>query len=386
VTQEKQRAPLRSTREDLFELVESATDFAIFTIDPNGIVTTWNTGAERLFGFAAEEIVGSAADVIFTLEDRQAGAPQKERRVAREKGRAQDERWHQRKDGTQFWASGLMMPLKGEEGFFKITRDRTEQHEAYQRLRENEERFRILATSIPQLVFRTRPGGERTWGSPQWTDFTGLGLDESVGFGWLDAVHPEDRGETQAAWRDAREKKEYYVEHRLRRQKDGEYRWQQTRAKPINPQLADTSDWVGTTTDIHDIRGLRDRQQVLVAELQHRTRNLLAVVQAIANQTIRSSGSLEDFRNEFADRLRALSRVQALLAHIEDEGIDLRKIVESELVAHGSDSLERGKVRVSGSSLILRASAAQALSLALHELATNALNMELWLNPTDAYG
>jgi two-component sensor histidine kinase len=74
-----------------------------------------------------------------------------------------------------------------------------------------------------------------------------------------------------------------------RRHSDGAYLWHQTRAKPLDGSLAlSTSDWVGTMTDIDDLRGLQGRQQVLMAELQHRTRNLLSVVQAIANQTLRS--------------------------------------------------------------------------------------------------
>ena len=141
------------SKTELFELIiDSSTDFAVFTMDPHGILTSWNIGAERLFGYAEGEIVGGSADLIFTPEDREAGAPEKERVQARAKGRALDERWHQRKDGSRFWASGLLMPLKDVGcGFVKITRDRSEQHRGEERLRENEERFRLLATSIPQL-------------------------------------------------------------------------------------------------------------------------------------------------------------------------------------------------------------------------------------------
>jgi PAS domain-containing protein len=127
----------------------------------------------------------------FRAGDRAAGIPEWERRQAQQAGQALDERWHQRKDGSRFWASGLLMPLKRQEaGFVKITRDRTEHHLANQRTRENEQRFRLLATGIHQLVFRTHPTGARTWGSPEWIEFTGLSLEESLGFGWLDAIHP----------------------------------------------------------------------------------------------------------------------------------------------------------------------------------------------------
>jgi PAS domain S-box-containing protein len=363
--------PSSLSKAELFELiVESAHDFAIFTTDLSGLTTSWNIGAERLFGFPETEIVGSSADVVFTPEDQREGVPNQERLKAATNGRALDERWHQRKDGSRFWASGLMMPLNTADGFVKITRDRNEQHLAEQRLRENEERFRVLATSIPQLVFRTRPTGERTWPSPQWIDFTGLGFEASLGFGWLDAVHPDDREPTLAAWGTALESGGYYSEQRVWRAEQGEYRWHQTRARPV-AEVED--DWVGTMTDIHDLRGLQDRQGVLLAELQHRTRNLLAVVQAIAGQTARRSASIEAFADEFEGRLRALGRVQSLLAQTDHRDVDLHTLVRAELAAHANGALDTDRVTVDGPPAALPATSAQALGLALHELATNAL-------------
>jgi len=355
-------------KEELFELiVDSATDFAIFTTDKTRIVTSWNIGAERLFRYAEADIVGSPADQVFVPEDREAGVPEKEMLQAVASGRALDERWHQRRDGSRFWASGLLMPLKGAQGgFVKITRDRTEQHQAEQRLRENEERFRLLATSIPQLVFLTRPDGDRTWGSPQWIAFTGLSLEDSLGFGWLDAIHPDDRDATRSAWVDAIEGGEYYIEHRVRLASNGEYRWHQTRAKPLESN-ARTSDWVGTMTDIHDLRGLQDRQQALMGELQHRTRNLLAVVQSVARRSIRSTPSPAGFLTEFESRLGALGRVQSLLARTDDQAVELNELVTAELTAHG------GQGDVAGPTVVLPPMAAQTLGLAMHELATNAV-------------
>lgn len=265
-----------------------------------------------------------------------AGTPEDERGQARTNGRVMDERWLQRMDGSPFWPSGL------------------------------------LATSIPHLVYRTLTDGTRTWASLQWIDFTGLSSEESLGLGWLAAIHPEDRGPTQNAWSDALKKGEYYVEHRVRRGSDGEYRWHQTRAKPFASAAA-ASDWVGTMTDIHELRGLQERQQVLMAELQHRTRNLLAVVQSIARRTVRSSSSVEEFGIEFDSRLRALGRVQTLIARVDDQAIDLHTLVTAELTAHGEGGMESGKIKIVGPPVVLPAIGAQALGLALHELATNAV-------------
>jgi PAS domain S-box-containing protein len=353
-------------------IVDSATDFAIFTVDPNGIVTSWNSGAQRLLGYTEAEIIGHSADVTFPPDDGGSRAAEEERLTASAQGRAEDERWQQRKDGSRIWASGLLVALADRtRGFVKILRDRTPQHALEQRLRESEELFRLLATNIPQLVFRTKGSGERTWGSPQWCIYTGLSFHDSLQFGWLDAVHPDDRLHTEQAWSEAADNGEYYVEHRIRRAADGEYRWHQTRAVPVNGVAAESNDWVGTSTDIHELRSAQDEQRVLLAELQHRTRNLLAVVQGIARQTLRSSKSLEQFGPAFESRLRALSRVQGLLARSDQQAITLRELVETELFAHGSFH-DHGKVTIEGHDGVLATSSAQPLALALHELATNA--------------
>src|SRR4051794_11586584 len=124
-------------------VIESSTDFAIIAVDPAGKVTSWNIGAERLLGWAAQEILGRDGDVTFTPEDRAAGAPEAERRDALARGRAEDERWHLRKDGSRFWGSGLLTPLADREaGFVKIMRDRTAQRRAEEAVHASEDRFR----------------------------------------------------------------------------------------------------------------------------------------------------------------------------------------------------------------------------------------------------
>lgn len=354
---------------EILQLIfSSVKDFAVFAVDSDGGVISWNIGADRLFGFTEAEMIGQHSEIIFTPEDRAAGAPEHERSTATATGRSEDERWHVKKDGSRFWGSGVLMTMSSGSGFVKVVRDRTVQHEGERALRDSEARFRLLATNIPQLVFRSLSTGERTWGSPQWEIYAGLSDLDSRGVGWLEAVHPEDRAGTLENWRHAQTTKEYYIEHRIRRQVDGQYRWHQTRARPIGD--VNSAEWVGTSADIHELRGLQDRQQVLLAELQHRTRNLLALVQAIARQTVKSSDSFPAFLQEFDGRLAALSRVQGLLAHNNHGYLDLRSLLEAELLAHEPDS---DRLIIDGVDVTLGPNEAQALALALHELATNAV-------------
>jgi PAS domain S-box-containing protein len=132
------RAALREREERLRLILDSATDYAIFTTDLDRRVASWNAGAQRVLGWAEDEIVGRPVDVIFTPEDRAAGRPEREAATALAEGRAENERWHLRKDGTRFWASGLAMPLRDPAagagapplGLLTVMRDRTERRRA----------------------------------------------------------------------------------------------------------------------------------------------------------------------------------------------------------------------------------------------------------------
>ncbi len=117
----------RASEAHMRMVAESAKDYAIITMDDAGRVTSWNRGAETLFGYTAEEIFGQGLDRLFVPEDIAAGVPEDELRRAREDGRAEDERWHLRKDGSRFFCSGVTTPLRNGEfyGYAKIARDET---------------------------------------------------------------------------------------------------------------------------------------------------------------------------------------------------------------------------------------------------------------------
>lgn len=131
---------IRKSEQRLQLILHSITDYAVITTDPDGVINGWNTGAENTFGWTAKQAVGKPCAMIFTPEDREAGIPEKEMKVAIEKGIAEDRRWHVRKDGTRFFASGTVSPIRnGEfEGFVKITSDQTARMEAEKALHEKE--------------------------------------------------------------------------------------------------------------------------------------------------------------------------------------------------------------------------------------------------------
>lgn len=132
-------------------LVDSVREYAIITLEDDGLISTWNVGAERLFGYTENEAVGRPGAIIFTEGDRRKGAPAEEMSTAAKTGQAADERWHVRKDGTRFWGTGVMTALylpDGElRGFAKVMRDNTER-------KRSEETLRELADTLEERVER----------------------------------------------------------------------------------------------------------------------------------------------------------------------------------------------------------------------------------------
>src|SRR4051812_22025046 len=150
MTTATERRTVNRRTEDIYrKAIEDIRDYAIFMTDVNGIVTNWNIGAQQILGFTEAEIVGKDTSKLFTIEDRAKGIPQKELASAATLGRAEDERWHVRKDGSRFWASGVVTPVRDEAGNLmgsaKVMRDMTERNKL------TEERDRFFALSIDML-------------------------------------------------------------------------------------------------------------------------------------------------------------------------------------------------------------------------------------------
>jgi PAS domain S-box-containing protein len=159
-------------------LIQAVTDYAIYMLDANGVVTSWNTGAERLKGYTEAQILGQHFSRFFTPEDRAAGKPQKALETARSVGRYEEEGWRMRRDGTRFWALAVLDTIYEADGsvvgFAKITRDLTDRRAVMEALRESEQRFRLLVEGVVDyslfmidrqgIVQNWNPGAERTKG------------------------------------------------------------------------------------------------------------------------------------------------------------------------------------------------------------------------------
>ena len=208
-------------------IFESAVDFAIIATGQDGAVTDWNSGAERIFGWSAADIHGQSAHRLFTDEDRANGVPEREMGTALAAGRANDERWMQRRSGAHFWAAGEMMPLRDEAGthigFLKILRDRTDEHRAVEALQQSEAWLRRAQAAGGVGLFSLRLDDSLLVGTPEFCRMYGVPHSDIVDAEEIYAlVHPDDEAVVAKAGA-AGERLD--VEYRIRRADTGEERW-----------------------------------------------------------------------------------------------------------------------------------------------------------------
>jgi PAS domain S-box-containing protein len=192
---------------------------------------------------------------------------------------------------------------------------------------------------------------------------------------WVARIHQDDRHDAESALRAAMElEKDYVHEFRFIHADTSEH-WAEARGRFFSHTEAQPARMVGVMIEITERRRLEERQKVLIGELQHRTRNLLAIVQTLMDRTLRSTRDLPHFRVELTGRLQALSRVQSLLTNKGDsDPVHLEQILRNELAAHGVEPSDAQRVVMRGpSDVALPAGKVQIVMLAVHELATNAL-------------
>ena len=378
-------AALAQGEERFRAILETARDYAIFATDAEGRIETWPPGAAGVFGWTAEEAVGRMMDITFTPEDRERGVPAAERLAARAAGQAPDVRWHMRKDGSRVFIEGVTRPLPGLDGeptgFLKIGQDVTERHRTEDALRESEARFRQFGeASADVLWIRDAASLVLEYLNPAFEAVYGLSREDAQRgnhmMRWLELIHPGDRDAALDHIRRARAGETATQGFRVTRRSDGAPRWVRDTVFPLLDARGRVERIGGIGRDVTEEVETADRLQILVAELQHRTRNLIGVVRAVADRTLASAGSLDAFQKRYRARLNALARVNGLLSRLEEgDRVAFGELLRTELAAHGAlDPEGRGaRVTLRGPEGVrLRSATVQTLALALHELAANA--------------
>lgn len=345
---------------------------AIISKDINGQILSWNKAAERLFGWSAKEIIG---DTIRRLvpEDRQHEEDDVLARVRAGELVPRFETLRQRKDGNLIPVALTISPIRDAAGAIvgasKFAHDISDDLKVRSQLEESEARFHSLAENIPQLAWMASKEGWIFWYNQRWFDYTGTTLADMEGWGWTKVHHPDhvDRviQRIQESWDSGTPWEDMFP----LRGADGGYRWFLSRALPIHDERGEIRCWFGTNTDVTQQRDHERQIEILMGELNHRSKNMLAVIQGIARRTLAPAG--RPFLDAFEQRLSAIGANLDLLTRRGWIGAPVGEIIHSQL-SHFQELVDDRIQLVGASDIILNRQAAEVVGLAVHELATNA--------------
>ncbi len=256
----------------LLSAIVDSSDDAIISKDLDGVITSWNQSAERLFGYRAEEAIGRTVANLLIPEDRQDEEPNILSQL--KKGERVDhfETMRRRKDGSLIDISLTISPVKNAQGIIigasKIARDITESKRIQSALLESEARFRQLADTMPQIVWTAGPGGNIDYWNERWYEFTGFSRAPSANVSWETILHPDDLEKTRKTWSAAvNSGKPYNLECRFLERQENRWRWFVARAVPVRDATGQIVKWFGTCTDI-------DAQKCVEDELRRANENL----------------------------------------------------------------------------------------------------------------
>jgi len=321
-------------------LVNAIVDYAIFMLDIDGVVRTWNKGAERLKGYAADEIIGKSFSNFYTPEDREKGLPDRALATASETGRFASEGWRVRKDGRRFWALVVLDAIRDEEGrlvgFAKVTRDITERQQAHADLLESERRYRRLVEAVVDYaIFQLDPSGQVATWNPGAERIKGYRPEEIIGRHFSTFYTPEDieKGVPTTALAEASEKGRFEAEGwRLR--KDGTRFWASVVIDRITDESGAIIGFAKVTRDLTERKQTQDElqrvQEQLIASqkleavgqlsggIAHDFNNLLMIVLGNLENAERNSRNLggPNLHRALANAKRGAQRAAALTSRL----------------------------------------------------------------------
>ncbi len=330
---------LRVSEERFRMLVEGVRDYAIFLLDPEGYVMTWNLGAQRIKGYSPDEIIGHHLSEFYPAEARERNWPQRELEEALRLGRFEDEGWRLRKDGTRFWANVVITVLRDRDGvhrgFSKITRDLTDRREQEERLRQSEERFRLLLEGVEDYaIYMLDPEGRVTSWNGGAQRITGYSADEIVGQSFERFYPPED----VAAGKPAAELRTASLNRRAEDQgwrvrKDGKRFWADVVVTALHDEEGRLRGFAKVTRDMSEWKRAQDLEAQgrhlteFLAMLAHELRNPLAPIR----NAIGIMSLARDVTPQAAWCRDVIDRQTTHLTRLVDDLLDVSRITRGRL-------------------------------------------------------
>ncbi|OKO72433.1 histidine kinase [Bradyrhizobium sp. NAS80.1] len=350
-------------------LINAIVDYAIFMLDADGVVKTWNTGAERLKGYSADEIIGRPFSVFYTPEDREKKLPEIALATAGEMGRFASEGWRVRKDGTRFWALVVLDAIRDEAGqllgFAKVTRDITERQQAHHELLESERRYRRLVEAVVDYaIFQLDASGHIATWNPGAQRIKGYAPDEIIGRHFSAFYTPEDleKDVPATALKQAAEHGRFETEG-WRMRKDGTRFWASVVIDRITDESGAIIGFAKVTRDLTDRKRAQDdlkrvQEQLAASQkleavgqlsggIAHDFNNLLMIVLGNLENAERNSRNVggPNLHRALTNAKRAAQRAAALtsrlLAFSRRQALDPKPINLNKFLSGLEDFLQR---------------------------------------------
>ena len=321
-------------------LINAIVDYAIFMLDADGVIRSWNKGAERLKGYAADEAIGKSFSIFYTPEDREKDLPIKALAIAAATGRFASEGWRVRKDGSRFWALVVLDAIRAEGGeligFAKVTRDITERQQAHDDLVESERRYRrLIEAVVDYAIFQLDSSGHVATWNPGAQRIKGYRPEEIIGRHFSTFYTPEDldKGVPKAALAEAAEKGRFEAEG-WRMRKDGMRFWASVVIDRISDESGAIVGFAKVTRDLTERKQAQDElqrvQEQLVASqkleaigqlsggIAHDFNNLLMIVLGNLENAERSSRNIggPNLHRALANAKRGAQRAAALTSRL----------------------------------------------------------------------
>ncbi|HEY6869509.1 MAG TPA: PAS domain S-box protein, partial [Novosphingobium sp.] len=370
--------PAQPAADALLAAIVASSSDAIVGKALDGTVLSWNQAAERIFGYPAGEIVGRSIRLLIpddrqVEEDRILASIRAGRRVA------PFETIRRRKDGSDVHLSVTVSPVHDADGRViaasKIARDITEARAVKRALEDSESRFRLMADNIAQLAWIAAPDGAITWYNQRWYEFTGTTFAEMRDWGWRAVHHPDHLEQVETQYRAAIAAGATWEDTFPLRGADGRYRWFLSRAQPLHGATGEILCWFGTNTDITEQRDAEKRIELLMLEVNHRAKNMLAMIQSLARRSLGAGDAPSaDFVARLERRIASLAANQDLLVRRNWTAVPIEELVSVQLAFLGEALAQVDwPADAPGQTLFVTPVAAETIGMALHELATNAL-------------
>lgn len=285
---------------ELVAIVKSSDD-AIVGMTLNGMIQSWNRGAERVYGYRAEEVIGRSISLLCP-PNRLDEVPAMLDRIANGEHVRNVETVQRRKKGDRIDVSLTISPVKDPDGSVMgasaIARDVTEQKRIEAALRDSEARFRMMADTAPVMVWMAGPDTHITFINKRWLEFTGRRVQEEIGDNWFTGIHHDDLDRCRTSYLEAfKSEQPFFLEYRLRRH-DGEYRWIMDTGVPLFDESGRFGGYIGTCMDLTERKDMEDQlrrmlkeKESLLREVHHRVKNNLQVISSLLNL---QSASIKD--------------------------------------------------------------------------------------------